>query len=113
MYGIATSRLPTPSWFPQFYSHLNRFITIFVAHTVVLSLFAGKLMNVLKLILIFVFNVQIILLHYVLGAFTKLRKASVSFVTSVRLPARNNSTRIGWILIKFIFGHFSKNCLEH
>jgi hypothetical protein len=78
MCGVETSRLPNPSWFPQVYSHLNRFVTSFVGHTVVLSLFAGKL------VLIFVINVQIILLHCVLGAFAKLRKATISFVTSVR-----------------------------
>ena len=58
-------------------------------------------MNVLKLILIRVINVERILLNYRLGAFTKLRKATISFVMSVRLSSRNNSTRIGRILLKF------------
>jgi len=76
------------------------FRNFFVAHTVISSLFTGECMTVLKLILIFVINVQCVLLNYCLGAFTKLRKATISFVMSVRLSARNNSTRIGRILLK-------------
>ena len=37
----------------------------------------------------------------VLGAFTTLRKATVSFVVSVRLSAWNNSASTGRIFMKF------------
>jgi hypothetical protein len=39
--------------------------------------------------------------YRVLGAFAKLRKATISFVVSVRLPAWNNSTPIRRIFMKF------------
>ena len=41
-----------------------------------------------------------------LGAFAKLRKATVSFVMSVRLSAWNNSVPIGRIFMKFVIGVF-------
>ena len=37
----------------------------------------------------------------VLGAFVKLRKATISFVISDGLSAWNNSDPTGWILMKF------------
>jgi hypothetical protein len=36
-----------------------------------------------------------------LGAFAKLRKATISFVMSVRLSAWNNSPPTEWIFMKF------------
>jgi hypothetical protein len=44
------------------------------------------------------------------GAFAKLRRATLSFVMSVRPSARNNSISAGWILMKFdVFAFFFWN----
>jgi hypothetical protein len=43
-----------------------------------------------------------------LRAFAKLRKATISFVMSVRPSAWNNSTLTGRIFMKFDIEHFSK-----
>jgi hypothetical protein len=58
---------------------------------------------------------------YFLGAFTKLRKATVSFIMSVCLPACpfihlsswNNTVPTGQILMKFDILMFSKICGEN
>jgi hypothetical protein len=42
------------------------------------------------------------------GEFSELRKATVRFVMSVRMPAWNISAAIGRICAKLIFGNFSK-----
>ena len=48
-----------------------------------------------------------------LGAFTKLREATISFITSVRLSAWNNSAPTGSNFRNFIFQHFSKISLNN
>jgi hypothetical protein len=51
-----------------------------------------------------------------LGAFAKLREATVSFVLSVRPSAWSNSAITGGIFMKFdifIFENFSKICREN
>jgi hypothetical protein len=52
--------------------------------------------------------------HTLLGAFAKFRKETVWFLMSlsVRPSARNNSTPIGWICVKFDIWAFKKNCWE-
>jgi hypothetical protein len=40
-------------------------------------------------------------MYVFLGAFAKCRKATVSFVISVRLAAWNNSAPTGWIFTEF------------
>jgi hypothetical protein len=52
----------------------------------------------------------VIIVAPLLGAFATLRKATISFVVSVRPSARNNSTHTGRIFMKF--DHFSKICHE-
>ena len=47
-----------------------------------------------------------------LGAFAKLRRATVSFVMSVRLPACENSARTGRIFVKFDTGYFFRKSVE-
>jgi hypothetical protein len=51
-----------------------------------------------------VLNIVYFVFHYdfFLGAFTKLRKAIISFVMSVRLSAWNNSAPTEHIFIKFV-----------
>jgi hypothetical protein len=44
-----------------------------------------------------------------LGAFSELRKATISFVLSVLLSAWNNSTPTGGIFMKFYIGAFFEN----
>ena len=44
-----------------------------------------------------------------LGAFATLRKVTVSFSMSVRLPAWNNSASTGWICMKFDISEFFEN----
>ena len=44
-----------------------------------------------------------------LGAFAKLRKATIGFVTPVRLSTWNNSAPTAWIFIKFDIGRFFEN----
>jgi len=46
----------------------------------------------------------------VLGPFTKLLKATISFVMYVCRTAWNNSCPIGWIITKFDIFVFKKNC---
>jgi hypothetical protein len=46
-------------------------------------------------------NLGSVFFNRFLGAFAKLPKATISFVTSVRLSAWNNSAPIGQIFIKF------------
>ena len=47
--------------------------------------------------------------RYVLGAFATLRKATVSFVMSVRPSVWKNSATTGWILMKFHIWFFRKS----
>jgi hypothetical protein len=49
---------------------------------------------------------------YFLGAFEKLRKATISFVMSVRLSAWNKSAPTGRIFIKFDIWGFFGNMLR-
>jgi hypothetical protein len=57
-------------------------------------------------------NVHVCRMIAFLGAFAKLRKATLSFVMFVRLSAWNNSTPIGRILIKFDIQVFFENLLR-
>jgi hypothetical protein len=56
-----------------------------------------------------------ILLQYeaFVGAFAKLRKATIIFVMSVRLSASNNSVPSGKFLYNLVFENFSKICGEN
>ena len=53
---------------------------------------------------------------FLFGAFAKLRKATVSFVMSVRLsvclPARDNSASTGWVFMKFDIWAFFEKTVE-
>jgi hypothetical protein len=49
----------------------------------------------------------------IIDAFAKLRKATISFLMSVRLSARNKSASTGRIFIKFDIEYFSKICREN
>jgi hypothetical protein len=52
---------------------------------------------------------EVTALKSILGAFAKLRKATISFVMSVRPSAWNNTTSTGRILIKFDILVFVEN----
>jgi len=51
-----------------------------------------------------VYGTRIVILSWIwfLGALAKLRKATIKFVTSVRLFAYNNSAPTGWMFFKFV-----------
>jgi len=66
----------------------------------------GRTRQIVTLQVYFVFLSTILILRFyviclVLGAFTKLRKATASIVMSVCLSARNNAATSGRILMKF------------
>jgi len=52
-------------------------------------------------------------LFYFLGAFAKLQKATITFVMSACLSARDNSAPLEGFSWNFIFRYFSKICREN